>query len=293
MRGWRCWDGYELACQGRCRDFLHWPRYSYSTLDITGNGATFNNNSTGVVRATGSGGMDLRSGFFQNFGTVEVAASSTIRRLFTYDQFAGSTTVNGRFEGGVLMNLQGGSLGGDGVVVATVNNIGGTVGPGNSPGTLTVDGQYIQESTGTFAVELAGLTPGTEFDVMEVIGGAGHATLGGALQVSLLNSFKPVLGNVFDIITTTGNVIGEFDMAQLNLPVFNGRTFEVQYGQNFVRLLTVAAAQSSAVPSPPTFLLFLAGVLVLLHRYGWCPRMRPRSNHAAASGVRVRSIARG
>jgi hypothetical protein len=37
--------------------------------------------------------------------------------------------------------------------------IGGTISPGNSPGILTIDGNYTQTSSGVYDAEIAGLTP--------------------------------------------------------------------------------------------------------------------------------------
>ena len=46
--------------------------------------------------------------------------------------------------GALPLQLTGGVLGGDGTVIANVSNTGGTVAPGASPGTLTINGDYTQ-----------------------------------------------------------------------------------------------------------------------------------------------------
>ena len=49
-------------------------------------------------------------------------------------------------------------------MTGNVTNTSGTVEPGSSPGTLTVTGNYTQGAGGTLQTEIAGTTPGTQFD---------------------------------------------------------------------------------------------------------------------------------
>jgi uncharacterized protein (DUF2141 family) len=86
---------------------------------------------------------------------------------------------------------------GTGTIQADLTNS-GTISPGTSPGTLTVDGTYTQESTGTLAIEIGGTTPDTEHDQL-VVTGAG--ALDGTLDVTLINDFTPALGQSFTILT--------------------------------------------------------------------------------------------
>jgi hypothetical protein len=89
-------------------------------------------------------------------------------------------------------------------------NQGGTLAPGNSAGTTTVDGTYTQ-SSGDLEIELGGTGAG-KFDKLIV---NGTATLGGSLDVSIINNFTPQAGNSFDILDW-GSLSGTF--ATLNLP---------------------------------------------------------------------------
>ena len=93
-----------------------------------------------------------------------------------------------------------------------MNNQSATVAPGNSPGILTIDGDYTQGSGGTLAIEIAGNTPGHEYDRLVV---NGQANLAGTLAVTLLDSFTPLDGHTFDILDFN-SVSGDFD--SLNLP---------------------------------------------------------------------------
>lgn len=88
------------------------------------------------------------------------------------------------------------TLSGIGTIQADLTNA-GTVSPGTSPGTITIDGDYTQESTGTLEIELGGTTPGTEYDQLIV---TGTATMAGTLNVSFIDEFTPQLGDSFTIL---------------------------------------------------------------------------------------------
>ncbi|MBA3544719.1 MAG: hypothetical protein H0T83_09820 [Chthoniobacterales bacterium] len=93
----------------------------------------------------------------------------------------------------------GGILKGSGTISATeillaggTSEFNGSQGlPGNSPGTLTLEGNFTQEFNSRLVMESAGLDPG-EFDVLHV---TGDATLGGTLelQFSRTTCRKPVM----------------------------------------------------------------------------------------------------
>ncbi len=64
----------------------------------------------------------------------------------------------------------------------------------------------------TLQIELAGTTPGTQYDQLHV---TGQLSLGGELQVVTLPGFTPSLGNSFDIMDW-GTLSGKF--SELSLP---------------------------------------------------------------------------
>ena len=64
----------------------------------------------------------------------------------------GTTTVNGAMTASVL---NAGTLGGTGTIIGNVLNA-GTVAPGNSIGTLSIAGNYMQAASGTYSVEVNG-----------------------------------------------------------------------------------------------------------------------------------------
>ena len=161
-------------------------------------------------------------------GTVSITKSgSGTWTLSNSNSYTGTTTVNGgvlvvngSVVGPVVVNsggtLQGtGSLGGLVTVAA-----GGTLAPGNRPGTINL-GSLTLNSGAVTNIELAGTTPGTQFDHVNV---TGQLALGGTLVVSLINNFTPQLGQTFDILDwPQGGLTGKFSAMQLpSLPAPQG-----------------------------------------------------------------------
>ena len=151
--------------------------------------------------------------------TVNVAAGSSLE--FNNRLNLGSNTLTTTGGGLLSINNIQNADGGGGVAVGSgvlngsgkiggdlANENGGTVAPGNSPGTLTVDGNYTQGATGTLAIEIAE----TAFDRLVV---NGQANLAGTLDVTLLDGYVPSDGATFDILDFS-SVSGDFDT--LNLP---------------------------------------------------------------------------
>lgn len=117
----------------------------------------------------------------------------------------------------------------------------GTVAPGNSPGIITINGNYSQ--SGALAIEIQGTNPATpDYDQLVV---NGVVTLGGALNVDLINNFMPTVGNSFQIITNDGSdpVVGTFaGLAQGAYFIADHVTFQISYsgGTGNDVVLTVA-----------------------------------------------------
>jgi hypothetical protein len=129
-----------------------------------------------------------------------------------------------------------GLLAGGGVIVGNVIINGGVVSPGFSPGTLTVNGNYTQGSGGSLKEEIAGTGAG-QFDVLNV---TGTASLGGTLNISLLNGFVPAPGSSFNFLTAA-SISGTF--ATVNGLAINGsESFTLTYGAQTVTLNAIAQA---------------------------------------------------
>jgi hypothetical protein len=125
---------------------------------------------------------------------------------------------------------------GAGTITGNVNN-NGTVAPGNSPGTLTIAGNYVQGAAGALNVELGGTGAG-QYDVLNV---TGTVTLAGTLNVSMFGGFTGSVGDVFNVITA-GSVLGG-TFGSLNYP--GGYAFTANY------LPVAFSLQLNTVGAPP------------------------------------------
>ena len=159
-----------------------------------------------------------------NGGTLEVDGS--IASVETLINSGGVLTGSGSILGNVVNNGMltgsesiGGNVVNNGVLTGSesirgnvVNN--GIVSPGSPIGTLTISGNYIQNSGGTLRIGVGGTAPG-QFSLLAV---GGHATLGGTLQIVPINGFQLAVGNKLTFLTATGGVSGNFSTIQNPFP---------------------------------------------------------------------------
>jgi hypothetical protein len=130
----------------------------------------------------------------------------------------GGIAVNNNLStgGGTFVCFEG-NCSGTGTITGNVNNSGGTVAPGNSPGILTFDGDLTMGSAATYAVEIGGMSAGDEHDKLVV---TGMANLDGTMTVELIDLgsgvFAPQAGDRFDVIDF-GTVDGTFANIDYNL----------------------------------------------------------------------------
>jgi len=161
----------------------------------------------------------------------------------------GEVVINNDLTGDGTVIVLGGILSGNGSVAGGVNNQGGTISPGNSPGLMAINGDFTQAEQGTLFIELAGTAAGTEYDVLQV---DGAVNLGGALAVSLLSGFAPTKGDTFNILEL-GVVSGQFN--EVLLP-------KLVDGLAWDDSVLYSNGSLSVVPEPNTLLLYLSGGLI-------------------------------
>ena len=180
-------------------------------------GEDWNQGGPGAI--TFHGLIDEPSVYSRAFTPAEIAA---VLAGGTYTT-TGTTTVNGSLTAD-LVEIDNGTLAGSGTINADVTN-NDLVAPGNSPGCITINGNYVQDADGELGIEIAGTTQCTEYDALIV---NGLVTLGGGLSVDLISGFTPAAGNSFTIISNDGteSVNGAFT----GLP--EGTTFTAD-GQQF------------------------------------------------------------
>lgn len=130
---------------------------------------------------------------------------------------------------------------GTGTIESNVTNA-GTVSPGNSAGSITVQGDYTQESTGVLEIQLGGTTAGTQYDQLTV---TGMASMAGTLNVSLINDFEPQVDDSFTILPY-GTRSGGF--TTLNLP--EGYRWGIDYGYSG---LTLSVLEGGSISGTVTY----------------------------------------
>lgn len=186
-------------------------------------GAHTVNNSVNLLTpgiVTGSEDLTL-TGTVRGPGRLTKEGTGTLTlsgaNIYTGDTIVsgGALSVNGSIPGAVTVN-DGATLQGSGMVdgLVTVAS-GGDFSPGNSPGAITVGSLALNNGAHTH-IELGGTDRGTKFDAVIA---SGLASLGGTLQVSLINNFMPAPNDSFDILDAS-SITGQF--ATLDLPMLGG-----------------------------------------------------------------------
>ena len=203
-----------------------------------------NNTSTGsfTIQA-GRNFTSPSSASFANAGAVTVGTGSTFTTGGTrnYNQSGGSTQVDGALvAGGGQVNINAGTLRGNGGTITGNVLMAGTIAPGDAPGAagqLNIVGNYVHTAGGIFQLDIGGLTAGSQFDVLNV---SGLTSLSGTLNIGLINSFFPTVGDTFIFLTSAGGVSNFFSTVN-GLNIGGGEQFTVIYNPNNVEISTILA----------------------------------------------------
>jgi hypothetical protein len=203
------------------------------TVNYSGGSLNAAIDNTADLNVYGAGTRSF-SGAVTNNGTIDVATNTTAA-------FNAFVTGAGDFTGGGTSEFNGGFS------------------PGNSPAQVDVAGDVVFGSGNTLLMELAGLTPGTQYDVLDI---QGDAYLDGILDIDFLGGFNPVAGDTFDLLFAEV-LHGSFGSSVL--PGLNaGLVWDLQYllnptGTDTVRL----SVQAQVVPVPAAAWLFGSALLLV------------------------------
>ena len=176
------------------------PGLSENIVYRSASGSSYVKSLTSFEGLTVSGGA-------LNLGATPADVSTVPQITLAGGALGGAGTLNLA----ALNLLAGGILKGTGIIVGDVYNTAGTVAPGASAGTLTINGNYVQGPSGMLEIEIGGLLPGAQHDQLVV---TGNTTLAGGLDIQLVGGFLPVSGNTFAILRG-GGVSGTFATASL------------------------------------------------------------------------------
>jgi len=148
----------------------------------------------------------------------------------------------------------------------------GQLSVGNSPGTATINGgDFAMTPNASFAVEIAGLTPGSQHDQLIITGAGSDIALAGTLTLDVTGAVAASVGDLIFIISNeAGTTTGLFQYAQgAYVDTFYGKKWAISYsadlagnaflGGNDVALMAIPEPASAVV-------LGLTGLLALRRR---------------------------
>ncbi len=179
---------------------------------------------------------------FNNEASLEIGTGGVVDVTQVVRLENGQLLLQGGLLNASQVLINGGVMGGVGDVIADVENR-SNISPGNSTGTISVDGSYEQLATGTLAIELGGLSSG-QFDVLEV---TQSAQLGGLLELSLIDGgqmFAPQPGDLFEILSADGGVSGKFSSVE-GIAISDQLGLAVIYEPNAVVVQTALLADAN------------------------------------------------
>ncbi len=181
------------------------------------------------------------------------------------DAFLNSPDISlGAFTGirgtGVLGSTPTGDPGNFGVFGDITLADGSSVGPGQSPGSLTFLGDVTSEAV--FDIEIGGL----DIALHDVINVEGDLTLlGGAINFIFIDGFLPSLGDSFDVFNVSGLLSGlsEVSLSFAGLP--SGFDFGLE-ATPFGLSLAALGTPDASVPEPGSWALLAGGLTALAWR---------------------------
>lgn len=157
----------------------------------------------------GNDGTSLR---IQNSGAGAAGVkAATAASGFT--QTGGETDLTNMLIIGSV-NLNGGVLSGSGPIFGNLTNNSGFISPGHSAGKITVQGNFAQGPAGTLIIESSGQSA-RRLDQLQV---TGAASLGGNLEIKLLQGYQPNPADTFNFLGF-GSATGGFSSVSSNAQV--------------------------------------------------------------------------
>ena len=162
------------------------------TLNLAGSTITNAIDNQGTINL--GGGLNFTQ-TLTNRGTLNVQSGTSTFNSGVTQQSGDVVLSGGTLQGDLTLNA--GSLRGNGTVDGTVTLGTVNMSPGASPGKLMVTGTLVLNAASVVNIELAGTTPTSGYDWIEV---GGTATLAGTLNVSQISGFSAPAGSSFSVL---------------------------------------------------------------------------------------------
>ena len=235
--------------------------FSQGVLEINNNTVTINDKNEGVLGSLNTLGNEVGEGTLQssnglllpeghnlvghglvndgftNQGYVEGIGSLPSDKI----EFTGDVTGSGDYAGNVLFS--------------------GSFSPGNSPGDVSFESVAFGVDH-ILIMEIAGLLPGSEYDLLSGTFGTSTAELNGILDIDLLDGFMPSNGDIFDLMLAE-SISGSFSL--LDFPALaNGLKWDLNIFSDFNGSQDILRLSVSSIPIPASVWLFGSGLLGLI-----------------------------
>ena len=222
--------------------------FHVGNLEVTNGGSVFSNDGRvgygagyvgrGTVLVDGVGSQWTSTGNLEvhrlssltisNQGKVTVGGTLDILSGSFVDLDGGTLSVGtlNLSEDGNDFDFSDGTLNAD-TIIGDLVQTAGVLAPGDSPGVTEIQGNYELQSPAVVEIEIGGLLRGIEYDALDI---TGTSTLSGTLEITLINGFQGSIGDTFQLINSTGGILGE--------PTFNfdDAGLESGYGMGYQQL---------------------------------------------------------
>lgn len=228
------YSGMYLRNSGSLTNSGYLDNYGY--LDNFG----YLNNSSHL----NNGGFLYNESILENNGTLTGDGPYS-----SYEQAGYGQTINNGTMTQSIFEFRGGTISGNGTFNGTVNIAAGVVvTPGNSPGTLAINGDLF--SSGDYVFQIAGAAPG-QYDVLQINGTVTFS--GGLITLELTDGYTGNLGDSFSFLVADSSS-GWESLGWSVLGLGAGLGYEFAFMDNNVSL------NITAVPEAQTYAMMLAGL---------------------------------
>lgn len=233
-------------------------REGTATLNVQSGGVVTTGNTVFLSSVSSAGSSNVLvegAGSRLDAGTSDilVGIATDKSNALTHGTAELNVRDGGEVKGSVYVGA-GGTLKGNGLITGNIVNNGGTVLPGNSPGTLHVNGNYSQTG-GLLVIEIAGPSI---FDMLDV---TGSVLLDNVLiRFVFTGGYGPSAGDRFDFVQAASLSLKDLSFEVGGLQ--DGFLYAVSDSNGMLGL--TARSAGVPVPEPESIVLTALGVLMVL-----------------------------